>query len=173
MARKPKRGYKRRYRSKLRLVYLPFEGEIALGTSLNDAILMLAAQTLLQDFHIYGVKLICTIDGLTQNEGPIEVGWADSELIGAEILEKLDASPTSQTDIPAVEHARRRVRKLGQFSGNPSEKLADGVAIWSKMWVPVNDGQALIDVWVVNRSGAQLTTGAVVNFSGYIVGRWK
>ncbi len=153
---------------------LPIDESIVLSTLADNGISTAAMQVLSQDFDIISADILCDITGLTEGDGPIEVGWAQSELTGAEILEYLDASPVSDVDVPAIEHAKRRVRSLGVFSGSVgAESLNDGKPIRSRMFIHVPDGEELADVWIVNRSGGPLTTGAVVHFQGKLYGNWK
>jgi hypothetical protein len=156
------------------MVYLPFDHSIALGTSAADAILTQALQTLTQDFDVYGVKAAVSFTGTTAGEAPIEAGWNQSELTGVQILACRDAAPTSQWDVLANEQSKRKVRVFGTSSGVASgDSLNDGMPVWKKMFLRVPSGKAVADLYVINRSGASLTTGQVVHFQGHIVGRWK
>ncbi len=171
----PRKGtYTRRRRGTTKImVYLPFDIEITLGTSVDNAILTQALQTLTQDFDIYGVKASVTFTGATAGEGPIEVGWNQSELTGVQIVANRDAAPTSQWDVLANEQSKRKVRVFGSSSGQANDSLNDGKVIWKKMFLRVPSGKALCDIYVINRSGATLTTGQVVRAQGHVVGRWK
>ncbi len=155
------------------MVYLPFDVEIALGTSVDNAILTQALQTLTQDFDVYGVKASVTFSDVTAGEGPIEVGWNQSELTGVQIVANRDASPTSQWDVLANEQSKRKVRVFGTSSGAADDSLNDGKVIWKKMFLRVPSGKALCDIYALNRSGATLTTGQIVHAQGHVVGRWK
>jgi len=155
------------------MVYLPFDVSIALGTSVDNAILTQALQTLTQDFDIYGVKAAVSFTGATPGEGPIEAGWNQSELTGVQIVANRDASPTSQWDVLANEQSKRKVRVFGTSSGDANDSLNDGMPVWKKMFLRIPSGKALADVYVINRTGATLTTGQVVHFQGHVVGRWK
>ncbi len=168
---------RRRRRSRGRTVYLPFDVDQALTTAADNGVFAVALQTLTQDFDIFGVRGSVTFAGITPGDSPIEVGWADNNLTAAEILEQRDAAPTSQWDIPATEHQKRKVRVFGT-SGGPgvtsgSYSLNDGQYIWKKMFLHVPAGKALADIWMINRSGQQLTTGQIVTVTGDVIGRWK
>ncbi len=170
----PKTAKKRSRRRSANFGVLPFDETLVLSTLADNAITTAALQVLTQDFDVRSIDALCTIDGVTLGDGPLQVGWAQSNLIGAEIVEYLDAAPTSQTDVPAIEHAKRRVRSLGAFRGSAgSETLNDGKPIRSRMFIRVPDGDAVADMWLVNRSGAALQTGAIVHFQGKIYGHWK
>ncbi len=155
------------------MVYLPFDHSIALGTSAADAILTQALQTLTQDFDVYGVRAMVSFTDATAGEGPIEAGWNQSELTGVQILANRDAAPTSQWDVLANEQSKRKVRVFGTSSGAGNDSLNDGKYVWKRMFLRVPSGKALADLYVINRSGAQLTTGQVVHFQGHVVGVWK
>ncbi len=165
---------KRRGRRRGRPVYLPFDESIALGTLADNTVTTAALQTLQQDFDVYGIRATVTFTGVTVGEGPLEVGWCQAELTGTQILAQRDAAPTSQWDVLAQEQARRKVRVFGTSSGLAAgESLNEGKMIWKKMFLRKPSGQALADLWVLNRTGAALTTGASVHFSGSVVGAWK
>ncbi len=164
---------KRRRASRGRLVYLPFDESITLGTLVANGISTNALQTLTQDFDIVGVKATVSFTDVTQGEGPLEVGWAQSELTGVQIVANRDASPTSQWDVLANEQSKRKVRVFGKSAGTTDESLNNGLAVWRKMFLRIPSGKALCDLWIINRSGATLTTGAIVNLQGSVVGCWK
>ncbi len=166
-ARRRRRGTKN-----LRMVWLPFNETIALGTLADNTVSTAALQTLQQNFVVYGIRATVSFTDATQGEGPIEVGWCQSQLTGTQILANRDAAPTSQYDVLANEQARRKVRVFGKSSGNPDDVLNDGKDIWKRMFLKVPNGQAIADLWVLNRSGAALTTGQLVHFDGLVQGRW-
>ncbi len=153
--------------------YLPFDVTIAMVNSADNVLLKQALQTLAQDFDIYGIKARVSFTDFTVGEGPIEVGWAQSELTTAEIVEQRDATPQSQWDVTPNEQAARKVRVFGMSGGEGNETLNDGLPVWRKMFLRKPAAQVIAAVWALNRSGAQLTTGGLVHFTGDIVGRWK
>ncbi len=163
----------RRYVRKQRPVYLPFDAVIPLSTLADNGILTQALQTLTQDFDIHGMRASVSITGAIAGEGPIEVGWAQSELTGVQILANRDAQPTSQWDVLANEQSRRKVRVFGTSSGAANDSLNDGKMIWKKMFLRIPSGKALADVWAINRSGGALNTGQEIHFQGHVVGAWK
>jgi len=139
----------------------------------DNALIPEALQSLTQDFDVVGVRASVTFSGVTVGEGPIEAGWNQAELTGTQVIEQRDASPTSQWDVTANEHSKRKVRMFGTSSGQPNDSLNDGKPIWRKMFLRVPAGKILCDMYVLNRSGAPLTTGQVVNLQGSVLGRWK
>ncbi len=165
---------KRRRASKGRTVYLPFDKTIVLSTGADNAVQVQALQTLAQDFEVYGIRAMITSAGTTAGEAPIEIGWCQSQLTGAEIVEQRDAAPTSQWDVTANEQSKRKVRVFGTTSGLAGgDSLNNGKYIWRRMFLRVPAGQVVADLWEINRSGAQLTTGQSIHFQGDIVGRWR
>ncbi len=98
-----------------------------LATLASDAVKLSTAPTLNQDVLIHSVDTIQSMRDLTVGEGPIEFGVAEASLTVTEIAEALDAAPTHSNDIPAVEHAKRKVRTIGFFSGvTVEEKFNEG-----------------------------------------------
>lgn len=149
---------------------------IVLGTLADDTIVKADGPTLTQDFDVISTEVSFAIREGTAGQGPLEVGLAQSDLTVAEILECLVAEPTSQTDVPAIEHTKRKVRLYGAYrdiGDAQGNLLNDGRPIRKKMFVPVNDGQGMPAVWARNRSGAPLTTGAILECQITSFGYWK
>ncbi len=114
MVKKPHNRKRKRDRN---FVAIPYTAQLALST-LGDGT-VLASGTFSANF---GEDIfIVSIDGnwaiavLTAGEVPIEVGYAHSDLSVSEIKEALEAELTDPDDIIAKEHARRPVRRAGQF----------------------------------------------------------
>jgi len=155
------------------LVPVKFETAIALSTLANDTVISAIALTLTQDFDVISTDMTISIAGLTEGEGPIDVGLSDSVYTVAEIREWIDASPTQQYGAEA-EQSARRCRLFGTFSGdNAAETLNDGLPIRKRMFIRGINGQPIADVWANNNSGGTLTTGGVISIQGTHWGRWK
>lgn len=154
---------------------VPVSADIALLTlGDNTVILSGDSPTLTQDMWVNAIDVYGEIRNMTPGEGPIEYGFADSTLTVAEILEHLDAQPTGPQDIPAVEHARRRVRSFGVIRGNIEDDLVgNGNKRRVKIKWLVPAGQQLPLFWARNRSGAALTTGAIALAKYKVFGNWK
>ncbi len=107
------------------------------------------------------------IRDLTAGEGPLQVGLAHSDYTASEIKEALEAGASFDPgDKVEQEQARRLVRRSGQFAGQvPQEIINDGRPKRTKLGFMVSQGFNL-NLWVKNKSGATLTTGAVVEISG-------
>ncbi len=167
MARKPTR--KRRSP----LVPVKFSVAVPLSTLADVTVITGPTVTMAQDFDIISTEMTVSLSGLTAGEGPLDVGIASGVYSVAEIAEALDASPTQQYG-PEMERSRRSVRTYGTFAGNETEEvLNDGRPIKRKMFIRGIDGSDAADCWVRNNSGATLTTGAIVDFTGVHWGRWK
>ncbi len=164
---------KRRRKSR-NFVAIPFDQQLALAT-LNDNIVLSASTigVLTEDLFVISVDATWSLRGHTATEGPIEVGFAHGDLTDTEIAEALDASVLDPSDIIAGERARRPVRRSGKFSGLSTEEvLANGEQIRTKCKFTIGSGKNF-DLWASNRSGANLTTGTIVEVQGTIYGRWR
>ncbi len=137
---------------------------LALGTLANLIVVKATPPTMDQDILVHSVKLNAMLRGFTVGEGPLMIGVAQDILTVTEIKEALDASPSSQYDVPAVEQAGRKVRILGIFDGvEVNERLNDGKAVTARLNWKIPDDQNLPSIWVMNMdSASSLTTGAVV-----------
>ncbi len=158
------------------LVPVKFQFESSLLTLANNtALLATTVATLQQDFDIVTTHLNIAVHGQTPGEGPLEFGIAETQYSVTEIVEALDASPTSQYGV-AQERSSRKVRSAGLVPGLlANETLNDGVPVKCKMFTKAfgNDSLGMMSFWTVNRSNAALTTGTVVEVTGVHWGRWK
>ncbi len=172
--------YKKRYTSRKRnrsrnFVAIPFENEIPLGTLLDQTVVKATTTPNLgEDLYVLSVDGAWTLKGSTEGESALAVGYAHDDLNVTEILEALTAELTDPDDIIAKERARRPVRKVGAFvnSVDSSKVLNNGVNIRTKIRISIGDGHALA-FYAFNKSGATLTTGAIIQLSGVIYGRWQ
>ncbi len=170
----PKRNYKRK-RNPKGFVAIPFSESLALSTLADNTVVKgsLLAGSLGEDLFCLSTDMQISMRDATPGQGPIFVGIAHGDLSASEILEAIDASLLDPDDIIAKEQARRPVRKLGYFSvGAESERLNQGVTKRTKMRFSIGDGHTVAS-WAVNRSGATLTTGNVLRFTGTLYGRWQ
>ncbi len=169
MARK-RRGRRRGFQA------IPFNAELALGTLANDTLVKVSmlGGVFEEDFYCISVDALWSIKDLTAGGVPIEVGYNHGDLIATEVVQALDANLLDPSDIIQREHARRPVRRVGKFTDGAKTdmELNDGTLLRSKLKFMVNDQHA-IQAWMINRSGATLTTGAIVNISGTLYGRWS
>lgn len=151
----------------------PFEGDMALTTLGTDQLL----SGTLTNFGTTKVQCISadcywSYDGLTAGEGPLRVGFNNSDLTDDQCEEALDAAPTSQADIILMERTKRPVREAGRFAGlSTNEVLNDGVAVRTRLGFVLDEG-AELDFWVRNEGEAALTTGSRMKVSGKLYMRW-
>ncbi len=105
----------------------------------------------------------------TIGEGPLMVGVAHSDYSAAEIEEWIEASNSwDQGDLVAQEVAKRKIRRVGAFSGDTVEEtLNDGRVIKTPLKWLLNAGDT-ISVWVYSRVGSTLTTGVNVIMDGIV-----
>jgi len=122
--------------------------------------------------RIHSVDLLWTLRGLTAGEGPLLFGVAHSDYTAAEIVEALAATIVDGSDKIALEQARRLVRRIGIFSGfDTNETFNDGKSMKTRLNWEIQDGKSL-NIWVLNNSGAILTTGSAVQVNGHINLTW-
>ncbi len=167
-------GRSRKRRQSARQLVFPDLDVITLLTLADNTILLQDNPiTLAQDVFITHARVIAAIRSLTGGEVPVELGIAKGSLTIAEIGEKLVASPTSQDDVPAVEHAKRYARTIGTFGSPDTDQLLNnGEPIMMKVMLKVTSGQELPKFWAKNLSGGSLTTGAVIRLNTTYFGRW-
>ncbi len=130
----------------------------------SDVVKSSTAPQLEQDVILKSVRASTSLRAATPTEGPLEWGIAEASLTVTEIAEALDAAPTHKHDIPATEHAARRVRSLGTFPVEVANEIspADGTRVFARLNWRVAANSSFPQVWTRNRSGAVLTTGAIV-----------
>jgi len=157
-----------------KFVAIPDLAQITLGALANSTVVLDTAITMAEALNYKSCDVVISISGLTPTEGPITIGLADPGLTVTEIGEAVDAAPVSSTDYPAVEHAKRPVRKICTFAGQlANETFNDGRKKRVRLRLSVADGTSLPRFWAQNRSGATLTTGAIVKIDAVHYGNWK
>ncbi len=168
MAKHPK---SRRRSSRFQVI--KFNANRALTTLADTVVVSQVLTALSQDFFAIAADCRWAIRGLTAGEGPLNVGYHNSDLSVTEITESLDASPTSESDIIARERTRRPVRSAGTFSGATTEEvLNNGKPIRTKLRFNLANSLE-VSAFIRNESGAPLSTGAVVEMQGKIYGHWR
>jgi len=147
---------------------------VSLSTLANNTVITVdLISSLVEDMYVISVDLAWSVRGLTAGETPLQVGLSHGDYTVGEVLENLDASSLDPDDKIDQEHARRLVRRVGVFQGTGETDLvlADGKEIRTPVKFTVGDGKSF-DAWLCNRSGALLTTGAVLQIFGTVYGRW-
>ncbi len=169
MARK--RGGSRSRRD-ANFVSIPFEIGFALATLNDNAVAKATLLNNTEGLRISSIDGSWTLRDLTPGEGPITIGWASNDLTVGEILEAIQAAPVSPSDRIQVERAGRQVRQIGVFPGTlESSSLFDGASRRKRLFWKIYSDNSLA-LWVLNKSGAQLTTGALLEGVGRIHGHW-
>ncbi len=156
------------------LVVLRVNKQITLSTLASAAVLdaQLFGGSFTRDFYAISADLMWSIRDATTGEGPLEVGINHGDYTGAEIAQAIVADTFDPGDKIAMEQANRLVRSSGMFPGSATNTtLNDGKYIRTKIKFVVRDGKSL-DFWCMNHAAAALTTGAVIEVSGKVYGRW-
>ncbi len=169
-----KRRGKRRKRG---IIAIPFSVQGGLSTLADETVIAVAAlgASFGEDFYLVSLDASVLIRGLTAGEGdPLQYGIAHSDLTVTEIGETLDAETSDPDDIIANERRRRPVRSAGYLRGGEVNttmaQQTDKVRIPGRF--SIGDGHN-VNLWVKNKSGATLTTGAVQEWTGTLFGRWQ
>ncbi len=152
----------------------PVQAQVALGTLADNTVLASTLLGVAQNARILHADLAWTLRNAAAGEVPIQVGLSHSDLSVAEVLEALNAQPSSQGAIIEREQASRPVRKVGSFGRSTvtDQSLKDGEEIRTQIGWDLGPSFDL-DVYAVNRSGGALTTGAYVVVTGTVYGIWK
>ncbi len=141
--------------------------EIALSTLASDTALTGGLHgALVAAVRVISASMTWSLNGLTQDEGPITVGYAHGDYTVTEIKECLEAqtSASGQNKI-ATEQANRLIRVVGTFSGEASQSLNNGRPIKTRLnWI-IRPG-VVLNSFAFNESTALLTTGALVHTVG-------
>ncbi len=168
-----KKSYRRKSRRKI--TALKASITLALSTLADDTIIGIAGPTLTQAFNVVSTEMVVTVRGHATGENPIDYGLNQSVLTTTEVLEALDASPTSETDVPAIEHTKRKVRQYGTLIEEPDGtdlSHNDGNPVRMKMFMKVPNGIALPEIWFRNRSGAALAGADIAEIQIKYFGYW-
>lgn len=86
---------------------------LTLGALAAEDVAVVAGPTIDEDFRIMKTEVFVAYQNPTQNEGAVVFGIAQGALTATEIEECLEAEPTDENDVPAVEQAMRAVFPLG------------------------------------------------------------
>ncbi len=152
-----------------RIIARKFEKNLTLATLAGDTVLKgdIFDDALNSDEYFISADVYMMKTGGTAGEGPLQVGVAHNDYTVGEILEGLinDAGANSNDLIP-IEQGKRRIRTWGFFPGLVAgEVLNNGIKSRQKIQFPIGDTGNLA-MFVMNNSGAQLTTGTKVRVWG-------
>ncbi len=165
---------KKQYNRRKNFQAFPFNVQLALLALADETVLKanLFVSDLIRGLFNISVDATWAVRGLTAGEGPINVGWAHNDLSIVEIKENLDVEMFDPSDIIARERSRRPVRKSGVFQGLTAvEVISNGNIIRTPLRFTTDIGHQIV-FWGMNKSGANLTTGAVIEIQGTLYGRW-
>ncbi len=111
--------------------------------------------------------------GKTVGEGPVYYGFCNG-LSLTEIAAVFAADPQSQDD-PNGDDAMQRLIVIGEMSLNDVAALNTDdhwhKLLWPTSW-EIREGETF-DIFVFNRDGSSLTTGAVLKFNGMFNTTWR
>ncbi len=117
-----------------------------------------------------------SIQGMDALDGPVDVGLAHSAYTVAQIVEAVDASPTSDSDLIAIEQGRRSVRTVGTFHSvglsGKGQVLNDGKKMRTKLKFRVSNDEE-ISIWAINRGSPALTVDTTVQVAGKVYLTWQ
>ncbi len=168
------RAAPRRRRRRQKLVAIPFIARLTLVDLAASTVVKVSClpSTFGEDFYCHQVTANYAMRDHSAGEGPLSFGYAHGDLGVAEILESITAEVSDPNDIIAAERARRPVRKTGNFPGRETEEtFQNGMNVRTGLGFVVGNGFEL-DIWALNNSGVQFTTGTVIEIDGVIYGRW-
>ncbi len=157
-------------RSGKRLLKGNVDESLALLTLANSALVVdTFDESVNERTYAISIEASYMLRGLTAGEGPLIFGVAHSDYSAAEIEEVIEnAGSWNEGDLVSQEMGRRKVRIIGYFDGQTAEnEVNDGKPIKTRLGWILLQGQTL-DLWVYNRSGATLTTGAFLLATGHV-----
>ncbi len=162
MARKPFRGKRKFNLRRVRATPALSLGALAAITVIKADLVGAADQA----YRLSSMRGIWSVVGLTAAEGPVTIGVAFSDYSVTEIKECLEAALSiSQGNKIAQEQANRLVRVVGEVTAsepviNESRPFRTRLN-WA---IPIGSRPQIFAY--NNDSGAPLTTGAILNWSG-------
>ncbi len=171
-------GRKRRRRGKdPNFISIPFTQGISLGAMTSNQILEgILLDTLLQPLRVISVDVGFRLESETNEDIVLDFGLNHAAYTVTQIGECIDARPVSRDDKVAIEQSNRLVRPVGTvYHNSTSTEDAD---LWDdgrlhRIRLNWRIGQPeSLAYYVVNRSAATLSTGAVVTMTGTAYCRW-
>ncbi len=157
-------------------VALPVQGSLALSTLGDQIVLKANVHTGLftEDFFCISADLQVMVRNLTSGEGePSSWGVNHSDYSATEVAEKLGVSLLGRGSKTELERSRRVVRNGAQLIHLTAEDelIPLDRSHRVKCRFMIQEGFAL-EIWIQNRSGAALTSGAILEWNGTIYGRF-
>ena len=147
--------------------------QLTLGTLANATALEVELLDNTQDIFVYSSNLTWSFANCTVGEGPRECVIGDGAYTVAQVIEAIAASPTSESDVIALERTKRKIRSIGQVAiDDAGPVMNDGKPVYRKLLMPIANDSAL-SAWCINRSDDPFTTGSSMEVIGTITGYWK
>ncbi len=172
MAKKSSRGGRRNWAN---MKMARIDGSVTLSTLANNTVISGNLTTVSTEaYRAISLNGVWSLRGLTAGEGPVIFGVAHSDYTAAEIEECLEqASGLAKSDKIATEQSNRLVRRIGVLGTNNEidTTFNDGKNHKTRLNWGCATGQSLAG-WAWNKSGGNLTTGAVLQFQGDLLIRW-
>ncbi len=153
-----------------RVFPLRIKKTINLGTlASQDLVSDTLADTADDEIFLISADVTWSLIDLTAGEGPLQCGLSHSAYTSAQVEEWFESQGAwDRADLVLREHARRRCRQAGTFSGNDTEEtLNEGKTIRTKLGWIAQEGETL-RFWVFNDGEATLTTGADLKIAGTV-----
>ncbi len=162
--------HKRLRSFKSRVIAVQVDGGLALSTLGSETVLAadISPSESVEGNTLFAISadLLLSLKNMTAGEGPIIVGCAHDDYSVVEIKEALEADNLDFTNKIEAERSRRQVRRWGQFSVlGAQEVLNDGRPLRVFIRVPLELGHNL-KIFAYNKSGAPLTTGGALTWTG-------
>ncbi len=165
MARK-RRG-NRRARN---FVAIPFNHSVTVGALVAGTVVSETVLTFGEDLFLISTDMSVALRD-SDAEDVLGVGLSHGDLSNAEIEECLSAELTDPDDIIAKERSRRPVRAYGLVT-HDNRALEHGSMVRRKCKFSIGDGHEL-KVWVRSSGSNDQVSGAFVQFTGTVFGRWQ
>ncbi len=137
------------------------------GLADGDVVGGTPSQSVTEEAWLSSIKATFALRNSTAGEGPIVFGIAHSDYSDAEIEEYLENTGSWDAgDLVQQEIAKRKIRRIGVFDGEGSEeKYNEGRSTRIKCGWMLFTGDNF-KIWMWNKSGASLTSGAAVMVEG-------
>ncbi len=166
----------KRSRNSKNFVAIPVQGSVALLTLADGIVIKANLHTgvFTQNLYVISADLQVMVRDLTSGEGePSSWGLSHSDYTNTEIKENQEVNLLGPGNKIEQERSRRLVRDGGQLIHLTAEDELIPLDRVHRIKVKfvVQEGKAL-EIWLKNRSGAPLTTGAVFEWHGKVYGRW-
>lgn len=126
-----------------------------------------------EGYYAVSMDIAMAIENFDASDGPIDVWVKSRDWTLAEFGEYLlNATTFSRVDLRQKEIAARgrTIKHIGMIT-NAQPSLHDGDVKRIKLGLYIPEGQSL-DLVYFNTNDALMTTGAIVNSSGKMYGRW-